>query len=113
MAILVQKTRIETKFNIVRLQLFLHKFFNNLDLNDSDLDCAAYLALYDFDQSFFKYVVEKGVFKAEQSVRNCMSKLKFAHIISRDGKKWVINPELSLGIDDVICLQLKVKNDPE
>lgn len=113
MAILVQKNRLETRLNMVRLQLFLHKFFNNLDLNDSDLDCAANLALYDFDQNFFKVVVEKGVFKAEQSVRNCMSKLKAAEVIVRDGKKWRINPELSLGVDDVICLQLKAKNDPE
>lgn len=113
MAILIQKNRIETKLNMVRLQLFLHKFFNYLDLNDSDLDCAANLALYDFDQNFFKYVVDKKIFKAEQSVRNCMSKLRSANIVIRDGKKWKINPELSLGVDDVICLQLKAKNNPE
>lgn len=42
-----------------------------------------------------------------------MSKLKSCNVITKEGTKWKINPDLALGIDDIICLQLKAKNDPE
>lgn len=113
MALLVQKNRTESRYNMVKLQLYLHVFFNNLNLTQSELDCATNLALLGFDGYFFKRVVEKGVFKSEQSARNCMSKLRTSNIIVKDGKTWKINPDISLGIDDVICFQLKAKNDPE
>lgn len=114
MAVLITKERkSETKFNMVRLQLYLHNFFNDLNLANSYLDCASCLAIYGYDEDFYKRVVDRGVFRSEQAVRNCMSKLREASIAIRDEKIWRINPEIALGVDDVILFQLKAKNDPE
>ena len=113
MALLVQKNRSETRYNMVKLQLYLHLFFNRISLTDSELDCATYLALLGYDNQFFKRIVEKGVFKSEQSARNCMSKLKNAKLIVKEDKVWKISPEVALGIADVICFQLRAKNSPE
>lgn len=113
MPILVQKNRIESRYNMVRLQFFLHDYFNSLGLTSSDLDCATNLAIYGYDSSFFKKVVDKGVFRSEQSARNCMSKLRSAQVLVKNGKGWSVNPEISIGVDDVILLQLKAKNNPE
>lgn len=98
---------------MVKLQLYLHNFFHSINLTQSELDCATLLALSGFDNTFFKKVVDNGIFKSEQSARNCMSKLKSCNVITKEGTKWKINPDLALGIDDIICLQLKAKNDPE
>lgn len=113
MAVLVQKTKKQSRYDMVKLQLYLHVFFNKLNLTESDLDCATNLALHGFDNQFFKTVVEQGVFKSEQSARNCMSKLKAAQIIVKEDKNWKINPDLALGVDKIICLKLLAKNDPE
>lgn len=98
---------------MVKLQLFLHSFFNELHLAESYLDCATCLALYGFDNTFFKKVVERGIFGSEQAVRNCMSKLRSANIVIKEDKAWKINPAIALGVDEVIYFQLKAKNDPE
>ena len=113
MALLVQKNRTETRYNMVKLQLYLHLFFNKIDLTQSELECATSLAIHGYDNQFYKKVVDRGVFKSEQSARNCMSKLKSANIIVKEDKVWKINPEISLGIADIICFQLRAKNDPE
>lgn len=113
MAILVNKTRTETRYNMVRLQFFLHNYFNNLKLTEADLDCATILALENFDDNFLQKVVDKGIFTTTQSVRNCMSKLRKNKIVTKEHDTWKVNPEISIGVDDVILLQLKAKNDPE
>ncbi len=113
MALLVQKKRTESRYNMVRLQLYLHAFFNDLKLTKSDLDCATTLAITGYDNQFFRRVVDKKVFKCEQSARNCMSKLRALNVIVKEDKNWKINPELNLGIADVICFELRAKNNPE
>lgn len=111
MAILVQKKqKVESSFKMVKLQLLLHAFFNDVHLTDADLECATKLAINGFSRNFFKEVVRAAIFKSEQSARNCMSKLKVVNLAVRDGKNWTINPELSLGVDQIILLDLKVKN---
>lgn len=115
MATLVTKNQVQSRYNMVKLQLVLHDFFNNLKLPRASLDCATILALKEnnHNNKFLKSVVEAGVYGSEQSVRNCMGDLEEVGIVVKENKLWKINPELKLGIDSVICLQLKAKNNPE
>lgn len=111
MAILVQKKqKVDSQFKMVKLQLVLYTFFNDIKLTDADLDCASKLAINGFSNNFFKDVVADKIFKSEQSARNCMSKLKVVSLAIKAGKDWIINPTLSLGVDQVILLDLKAKN---
>lgn len=113
MAIQIQKRiKVESQFKMVKLQLLLHTFFKGIELSDSELDCAAYLALKGYRKDFFREMVEEEIFKSEQSVRNCMSRLKKTHMALKEGKDWRINPEIALGIDNIILLDLKVGNVP-
>lgn len=111
MSILIQKkVKVDSQFKMVKLQLLLHTFFKGIDLSDAELNCATHLALKGFRKNFFKEVVQDQVFKHEQSARNCMSKLKNTHVAIKEGKEWKINPEISLGIDKTILLELKAMN---
>jgi len=95
---------------MVKLQLLLYTFFKNIELSDAELSCASWLAISGFHREFLKDVVNEGVFKTEQTVRNCLAKLKTAKLVIKDGKTWTINPEISVGIDGKILLDLKVAN---
>lgn len=120
MAIQIQKRiKVDNQFQMVKLQLLLYLFFKELNhkdekkfinLSDSELNCATLLALNGFKKTFFKDVKDAKIFKTEQSARNCMKKLKAAHVAVKDGKDWAINPEISIGIDKIILLDLKVGN---
>lgn len=111
MAIQIQKkVKLENQFRMVKLQLLLHVFFNNLEVSDAELSCATYLALRGYRKDFYRDVVDYGIFKSSQTARNCMSKLRKTGLAIKQGKEWVINPRISLGIDNVILLELKAMN---
>jgi hypothetical protein len=95
---------------MVKLQLLLYSFFKKTDLSSAELDCATHLAIRGFKKHFLKDMVDEGVFKTEQTVRNCLNKLKAVDITVKEGKEWAINPHLSLGVDKIICLDLKAMN---
>jgi phosphorylcholine metabolism protein LicD len=111
MAIQIQKKiKVNNAFQMVKLQLLLHTFFKGIKLSDAELECATHLAMKGFKKSFFKEVVDERVFTSEQAVRNCMSKLRARKIAVKEGKEWKINPEITLGVDHIILLDLKVGN---
>lgn len=111
MAIQIQKkVKVDSQFKMVKLQLLLYTFFKNIDLSDAELNCATHLALKGFKKDFLRAMVEEGVFKSEQTVRNCLRKLLTAKVAIKDGKGWIVNPEISVGIDSLILLDLKVAN---
>ena len=111
MAIQIQKkVKLESQFQMVKLQLLLYVFFNKLELSDAELSCATYLAIRGYRKDFYKEVVDYGIFKSTQTARNCIHKLRKTGIAIKQGKEWVISPKISLGIDNIILLELKAMN---
>jgi predicted transcriptional regulator len=112
MAVVVtKKVKVESQFKMVKLQFLLHCYFTDVNLSDADLDCLTTVAIHGYSKESINKVIDKGIFKSAQTVRNCIAKLTHLGLlvkVQRSGRK--INPELSIGIDDTIVLDAKIAN---
>lgn len=98
--------------DVIRLQIVLHAFFNNLEYSRAELECLALLSKTKeiTVSAFCNLCVEKGIFKTGQSARNFITKIqKVNTIIEKPGKKKtvVINPDLGIIADGNILLNYK------
>jgi hypothetical protein len=98
--------------DIIRLQLVVHAFFNNLEYSKAELECLALLSQTNeiTVSAFCNLCVEKGIFKTGQSARNFITKIqKVNTIIEKPGKKKTVllNPELGIIADGNILLNYK------
>jgi hypothetical protein len=113
MAIVIKtKHKASNKFTMVKLQFLLHCFFKNINLSNSDLDCLTTIAIDGYSKHTIKDIVEKGIFKSEQTVRNCIVKLTNLGILVKDSDGRKINSSLMIGIDNLILLEMKASNLP-
>lgn len=96
---------------MVKLQFLLHCFINNVWLSDSELEVLTLAAIQGYSKQMIKDAVSLGIFKSEQSVRNCTVKLmNLGLLIKVKGKTRIINPNITVGIDDTIILDMKFAN---
>lgn len=111
MAIAVtKKIRVDSKFKMVKLQFILHCFFNDVNLSNADLDCLTHMAIKGCENNVLEEVVEKKVFKTLQAARNCRVKLTKLGLLINDSDGRRLNPVLSIGIDNIILLDMKIAN---
>ncbi len=96
------KKRVNNHFDIVRLQVLISLSLNYKDLKFShtEIDCITFLALIGEIKinNFCVFLVNKGIYKHKQSVRNFITEL----LLSDD--KIIIkseNKEIKLNIPDV------------
>lgn len=111
MAIAVsKKIKVDSQFKMVKLQFLLHCFLNDINLSNADLDCLTYLAIKGFTNNTLQEIVDKKIFKTVQAARNCRSKLTKLNLIVNDSEGRRLNPSLSIGIDNIILLDMKIGN---
>lgn len=111
MAIAVsKKIKVDSQFKMVKLQFLLHCFLNDINLSNSDLDCLTHLSIRGFTNHALEEVVEKKIFKTVQAARNCRSKLTKLGLVVNDAEGRRLNPSLSIGIDNIILLDMKIGN---
>jgi hypothetical protein len=108
--VITKKVKVDDQFDMVKLQFLLHCFFKNINLSDADLNCLTTIALRGYSKNIIKEIVEHGIFKSEQTVRNCIVKLTNLGILIKDSEGRRINPNLSIGIDNTIFLDMKIAN---
>jgi hypothetical protein len=113
MAIVIsKKVKVDSQFEMVKLQFLLYCFLKNINLSNSDLDCLTTIAIKGYSKHVIEEIVEKGVFKSQQTVRNCIVKLTNLGILVKDTDGRKINPNLSIGVDATIIMDLKIANLP-
>lgn len=113
MAIVITKqVKIDSKFRMVKFQFLLYCYLHNIVLSDADLNCLTTIAIKGYSKSTIKSIVENDIFKSEQTVRNCIVKLTNLKILVKDSLGKVINPEIQLGLDNIIVLKLMIGNVP-
>jgi hypothetical protein len=110
---LVNKKIEMSKFEILKFQLMTHCYVHNIVITDSDLECLVLLGTQAYFEQvdFFKLVIEKGIFKTPQTVRNSLRKAKEYNLISKTGdwKKVVfLNPDLNIKNTGNILLNYKI-----
>lgn len=109
---LVRKKAQMTESEIIRFQLMLHCYLNDLPVSGADLDCFAVLAVSGEVEltEFCIDVSAYGIFKSPQSVRNCIARAEKLGIVTKQGKgrkKLLISPELQIQTKGDIVLDLK------
>lgn len=110
---LVNKKIEMSKTEILKFQLMTHCYIHNIVITDSDLECLVLLGTQSYFEQvdFFKLVIEKGIFKTPQTVRNSLRKAKEYNLISKTGdwKKVVfLNPDLNIKNTGNILLNYKI-----
>lgn len=87
---------------VVGCQLINHCFENNIWLIKNEFDTLLHIALNGYDGSTLSQIVEKGIYKSVQCVRNCRGKLcKHSLLLQPKKRMFILNPEIEIVISNV------------
>lgn len=109
----VQKRAVMPKWEIVKFQILSHCYINRITVSDSDLECLALLSqIGPIELTGFCYEAseEHGIFKSEQTVRNCINKCEKHSLITKDStnkKLILLNPNMKIQTKGDILLDYK------
>lgn len=112
------KTSIE---NTVKYQIMTYCFFNEIHINDSDLNLLAELALCKDTEvpTFCKILTDKNIFKSLQSARNAIAKAEKKDLVNKDvndKKKIFLNQAINVQSNGIVLLDYKIlgqDNEPK
>lgn len=119
---IVKKVNQKLKVDIsktIKYQILTYCFFNDVQINDSDLELLAELSQNGGLQiaEFCKLVTKKGIFKSEQSARNAINKIGKKNLLVKEGnnKKLIyINKDMNVQSEGIVLLDIKVLgSEPE
>ncbi len=119
---IVKKVNQKLKVDIsktIKYQILTYCFFNDVQINDSDLELLAELSQNGGLQiaEFCKLVTKKGIFKSEQSARNAINKISKKQLLVKEGnnKKLIyINKDMNVQSEGIVLLDIKVLgSEPE
>lgn len=109
----VQKKVVMSKKDIIKYQILTHCYINRVTVSESDLDCLTLLStIGPIELTHFCYEAsdEHGIFKSEQTVRNCINKCEKNKLVVKDpdNKKLIsINPDMKVQSQGDILLDYK------
>lgn len=109
----VQKKVVMSKKDIIKYQILTHCYINRVIVSESDLDCLTLLStIGPIELTHFCYEAsdEHGIFKSEQTVRNCINKCEKNKLVVKDleNKKVIsINPDMKVQAEGDILLDYK------
>ena len=107
-----KKAKLSSLEDIVRLQLMLYCFTNDIHLSSGDYVLLTHVAIYGYDRTRTpNELVEKKKFLHKQSVRNTRKKLlNKGLLIEPQKRKYTINPELEVESTGVVMVEFKAIN---
>ena len=100
--------------DIIRFQLATHCHLEKIPVSEADIKCLALLGIRgETDLSeFCSLVVNEGIFKTTQTVRNCIVRMEKQNMVLKGGlsKKRLIslNPDMKIQTQGNILLDFKV-----
>ena len=108
----VDKKAQMNSWQIVKYQILTYCYINNIQVNDSELDCLTHLAINGEQEltSFCNAIYESKIFSSSQSARNCLTKLEKKRMILKEGKnkkRIFLNPLLDVQAKGNILLNYK------
>jgi hypothetical protein len=90
---LVEKMRLETKTEALRLYVMFKCFEEGHHLSEADVNSLVELYETGYNDDFFKNCVDKGFFKSKQTVSNAVTRMTKMGILHAPKRKIrVINP---------------------
>ena len=108
----IQKKGNMSLSNIVKFQILLYCYLNNITVSESDLDCLSLLAIEGKSNltEFCYLVASNEIFSSAQSVRNSINKSENKNLIIKKGKSKktiYINPSLEVKTQGNIFVDIK------
>lgn len=100
-------------FEIIKFQLISHCFLNNILLNETELNCLAFLGMRGESRliEFCKLAVEMKFLGSTMAVNNCLARVERSKLFLKEGagKKMIrLNPELGIQTKGNIFLNYKI-----
>jgi hypothetical protein len=121
----VQKKGIMSQWDIIKFQILVYCYFNDISVCDSDLECLTLLAingeseLTDFCNAACdpnnrdkdpSVPVTRKIFTSPQSVRNCVNKAFGKRLLEKVGKgkkRIIVSPEMKIQTTGNILFEMK------
>jgi len=99
--------------NTVKYQILTYCFFNDIHINDSDLNLLAELAICDNVEvpKFCKILTDKNIFKSLQSARNAITKAQKRALVDKESsnkKRIFLNKEINVQSEGIVLLDFKI-----
>lgn len=99
--------------NTVKYQILTYCFFNDIHINDSDLNLLAELAICDNVEvpKFCKILTDKNIFKSLQSARNAITKAQKRALVDKERsnkKRIFLNKEINVQSEGIVLLDFKI-----
>lgn len=95
--LLEQKKIIPTLQKITEIQIINFAWLNDINITNSQVKVASYIAINGYDKSTLQNIVDLGIFKSVQCVANCRRKLvQLGILIEPSNRVYKINPNLGV-----------------
>tara|TARA_B100001778_G_scaffold333801_1_gene343228 strand:- start:6282 stop:6653 length:372 start_codon:yes stop_codon:yes gene_type:complete len=112
-----QKVKINLQ-QIIKYQILMYCFFNDIHISKSELDLLAELSQNAGVELpiFCKNVTEKKIFKSEQSARNAISKAEKKNLLTKEGKNKkniYIAEDMNIQSEGLVLLDIKILGGEE
>lgn len=109
------KTKVQNLKTIIGAQILFYCYNKDIWLNKSEFDTLLFIALNGYDKNTtLKSIVDLGIYKSEQCVRNTRNKLtRYGLLIEPVKRSFTINPEISIINSGIVLFDLKMINVEE
>ena len=111
MAILIKKQHVlNDKYESIKFQITLHCFVKKLNLTKNEISALAILYADGINDDSFNTIINKGIFKNEQTIKNMISKLAKQGIVEKKNGVKTMTKALDVQVDDVMLMEIKIGN---
>jgi hypothetical protein len=107
---IIKKVKVSDIETLIGAQILFYAYTQGIWLNKSELDMLVHIATFGYNKdTSLKEIVEKKIFKSEQTVRNIRGKLtKQGFLVETKKKHFVINPEITIHNKGNILYEFKM-----
>lgn len=85
---------------------------SSIKLSDTDMTVLSYFMVYNINQTTKDLILKSKILLNEDSLKNTISKLKGVGLIKKSSirKEYLINDSLSINLDSVTAVLIKIDN---
>jgi hypothetical protein len=113
MQLLKIKKKTVGKVEQAKILISLFCLLTNIKLSDTELTVLAYFMVYRITRKTKDLILNSGILKSEDSLKNTLSKLKKFGMLVRniDSKEYSLRKDLNFTLDPVMGVLIKIDNN--
>lgn len=110
-SVIVEQTYLlPDKYKSISFQILAYCFANNIALSKGELETLSIFYVHGISDETDSLVVEKGIFKNIQSLKNIKTKFLKNKFLIKEKKNYKINNFMGIGVADKIGISIKAAN---